>query len=223
MLSQVHGSGANEISRGERVERPGRPGRRRAVRARRAARRSRRSRRVRGRPSPPSGASSNHGDPRRSGRAFADNSVFASRREARGPSPDRQPSRPPRPRPRPTGPRAVPVGTAAASEPVPSSSRRGLVARASDSGARGGGATTPRSQTPRVSLPQVHGDRDPRKKTRGARRSQSERRPRRAACQEKVLQVGPGKVVAGAFRASQAASTSELQAFKSIDTCFLSI
>ena len=132
-------------ARGERVERPGRPGRRRAVRARRAARRSRRSRRVRGRPSPPSGASSNHGTARSSPVGKSAHRQLDLRSEARATRPTARPGHRPGPRKtfpqrnRPTSTPPDPVGTAAAAEPAPTSSRRGLVARASASGDEGGG------------------------------------------------------------------------------------
>ena len=193
VLSQVHGSGANEISRGERVERPGRPGRRRAVRARRAARRSRRSRRVRGRPSPPSGASSNHGPARSSPVGKSAHRQLDLRSEARATRPTARPGHRPGPRRifpprlRPTGTAADPVGTAAAAEPATTSSRRGLVARASASGDEGGG----RGRHALIHVGGVStramGGKDPRTGRGGAQGSQSERRPRRAAAEKLSL------------------------------------
>ena len=132
-------------ARGERVERPGRPGRRRAVRARRTARRSRRSRRVRGTPSPPNGASSNHGPARSSPVGKSAHRQLDLRSEARATRPTARPGHRPGPRRifpprlRPTSTAADPVGTAAAVLPAITSSRRGLVARAPDSGGEGGG------------------------------------------------------------------------------------
>ena len=173
-------------ARGERVERPGRPGRRRAVRARRAARRSRRSRRVRGRPSPPNGASSNHGPARSSPVGKSAHRQLDLRSEARATRPTARPGHRPGPRrifpprPRATSTPADPVGTAAAAEPAPTSSRRGLVARASASGDEGGG----RGRHALIHVGGVStramGGKDPRTGRGGAQGSQSERRPRRA-------------------------------------------
>ena len=128
----------------ETVERPCRPGRRRAVRARRAA----------PRPSIPQGprealaAERRFLEPRTravvAGRESAHRQLDL-RSEARATRPTARPGHRPGPRrifpprPRATSTPADPVGTAAAAEPAPTSSRRGLVARASASGDEGGG------------------------------------------------------------------------------------
>ena len=107
------------------------------------------------------------------------------RSEARATRPTARPGHRPGPRKtfpqrnRPTSAPADPVGTAAAAEPATTSSRRGLVARASASGDEGGG----RGRHGLIHVGGVStramGGKDPRTGRGGAQGSQSERRSRR--------------------------------------------
>ena len=181
-------------ARGERVERPGRPGRRRAVRARRAA----------PRPSIPQGprealaAERRFLEPRtRAVVAGREKRSPTTRSSLRGASHEahsstRPPSRPAEnlsPRPRATSTPADPVGTAAAAEPAPTSSRRGLVARASASVDEGGG----RGRHALIYVGGVStgamGGKWPVQDAGSAQGSQSERRPRRAAAEKLSLRL----------------------------------